>query len=248
MLRAAGESIIRKHDTSSLEVVYVNAAPMPQELKVWFIGMFPKIGLYELYGSTEASIVTCLRPPDQLRKQRCVGPPWFMTEVKLLDDNKKSVAAGERGELYSRSPFVFSGYLNDPEATAASTTEDGFFSAGDVATMDDENYIYIVDRVKDMILTGGVNVYPREIEEVLHGHPGVADVAVIGRPDEKWGERVVAVIVARGPGRPSPEELIAYCRGQLASFKLPKEIVYLDSLPRNAAGKILKRELRGAFP
>jgi acyl-CoA synthetase (AMP-forming)/AMP-acid ligase II len=248
MLRAAGESIIRKHDTSSLEVVYVNAAPMPQELKVWFIGMFPKIGLYELYGSTEASIVTCLRPPDQLRKQRCVGPPWFMTEVKLLDDNKKPVAVGDRGELYSRSPFVFSGYLNDPEATAASTTEDGFFSAGDVATMDDENYIYIVDRVKDMILTGGVNVYPREIEEVLHGHPGVADVAVIGRPDEKWGERVVAVIVARGPGRPSPEELIAYCRGQLASFKLPKEVVYLDALPRNAAGKILKRELRGAFP
>jgi acyl-CoA synthetase (AMP-forming)/AMP-acid ligase II len=243
-IRAMGEAAIRKRDMSSLEVVYVNAAPMPQELKVWFIGTFPKIGLYELYGSTEASIVTCLRPPDQLRKERCVGPPWFMNEVRLLDENKQPVAIGERGELYSRSPFTFTGYLNDPEATAASTTEDGFFSAGDLAVMDDENYFYIVDRVKDMILTGGVNVYPREVEEVLHTHPEVADVAVIGRPDEKWGERVVAVVVLRSGDRPDPSELIEFCRKQLAGFKLPKEVVYVDRLPRNAAGKILKTNLR----
>jgi len=243
-LRAIGETAIRTRDTSSLEVVYVNAAPMPQELKVWFIEMFPKTGLYELYGSTEASIVTCLRPPDQLRKERCVGPPWFMTEVRLLDQNRHPVAIGERGELYSRSPLLFSGYLNDSESTAASTTEDGFFSAGDIAVMDDDNFIYIVDRVTDMILTGGVNVYPREVEEVLHTHPGVGDVAVIGRPDEKWGERVVAVVVPRSGDRPRPEELIEFCRKQLASFKLPKEVVYMDALPRNAAGKILKRDLR----
>jgi acyl-CoA synthetase (AMP-forming)/AMP-acid ligase II len=242
-LRGLGEPAIKRRDTSSLEVVYVNAAPMPQELKIWFTQMFPDIGLYELYGSTEASIVTCLRPPDQLRKERCVGPPWFMTEVKLLNQDKHPVQAGERGELYSRSPLLFSGYLNDPDATSASTTEDGFFSAGDVAIVDDENYVYIVDRVKDMILSGGVNVYPREVEEVLHTHPQVADVAVIGQPDEKWGERVVAVVVARGK-RPESEELIEFCRKQLAGFKLPKQFVYVDALPRNAAGKVLKRDLR----
>lgn len=242
-LRALGDEAIARKDTSSLEVVYVNAAPMPQELKIWFTNLFPKIGLYELYGSTEASIVTCLRPPDQLRKQRCVGPPWFMTEVRLLDAAKQPVRPGDRGELYSRSPLLFSGYLDDPKATAESTTEDGFFSAGDVATIDDENYVYIVDRVKDMILSGGVNVYPREVEEVLHMHPGVTDVAVVGLPDEKWGERVVAVVVAKG-SPPSQDELITFCRGQLAGFKLPKEFVFVTALPRNAAGKILKRELR----
>jgi acyl-CoA synthetase (AMP-forming)/AMP-acid ligase II len=242
-IRALGEAAIRRRDTSSLQVVYVNAAPMPQDLKIWFTQMFPKIGLYELYGSTEASIVTCLRPPDQLRKERCVGPPWFMTEIRLLDPEKRPVPTGERGELYSRSPLLFSGYLNDPEATAASTTEDGFFSAGDVATIDDENFVYIVDRVKDMILTGGVNVYPREVEEVLHTHPDVSDVAVIGLPDEKWGERVVAVVVS-GAKRPTPDELTEFLRKQLAGFKLPKQFVYVETLPRNAAGKILKRELR----
>ena len=245
-LRALGDAAIHGKDTSSLEVVYVNAAPMPQELKIWFANIFPKIGLYELYGSTEASIVTCLRPPDQLRKERCVGPPWFMTEVRLLDADKRPVKPGERGELYSRSPLLFSGYLDDPEATAASTTEDGFFSAGDVAMIDDENFVYIVDRVKDMILTGGVNVYPREVEEVLHMHPSVVDVAVVGQPDEKWGERVVAVVVAQGTP-PSADELTDFCRKQLAGFKLPKQFVFVSALPRNAAGKVLKRELRDSL-
>lgn len=245
-LRGLGDPAIGHKDTSSLEVVYVNAAPMPQESKIWFTATFPRIGLFELYGSTEASIVTCLRPPDQLRKERCVGPPWFMTEIRLLDADKNPVQPGERGELYSRSPLLFSGYLDDPSATAASTTEDGFFSAGDVAVIDEENYVYIVDRVKDMILSGGVNVYPREVEEVLHMHPGVADVAVVGQPDERWGERVVAVVVAKG-SPPSEEDLLAFCRTQLAGFKLPKEFVFVQSLPRNAAGKVLKRELRDSL-
>jgi len=244
LLRGLGEDKIRSYDVSSLETIYVNAAPMPQELKVWTIATFPNVGLHELYGSTEASIVTDLRPADQLRKQRCVGPPWFMTEVRLVDPSGAPVGVGEPGELYSRSPFVFRGYLDDPEATAAATTEDGFVSAGDIAVVDDENYVYIVDRVRDMIITGGVNVYPREVEEILHEHPAVADVAVIGRPDETWGERIVAVVVARTGGAPPAADLIEFCRGRLAGFKLPKEVVYVDSLPRSAAGKVLKRELR----
>ena len=244
LLRSLGETTIGRYDISSLETIYVNAAPMPQELKVWTIATFPKVGLHELYGSTEASIVTDLRPADQLRKQRCVGPPWFMTEIRLVDASGTPVAVGQPGELYSRSPFVFRGYLDDPEATAAATTEDGFVSAGDIAVVDDENYVYIVDRVRDMIITGGVNVYPREVEEILHEHPAVADVAVIGRPDETWGERIVAVVVARPGSAPGEAELIEFCRGRLAGFKLPKEVVYVDALPRSAAGKVLKRELR----
>lgn len=243
MLRSLGEAAIRSHDTSSLEVIYVNAAPMPQELKVWTTETFPSVGLHELYGSTEASIVTNLRPADQLRKQRCVGPPWFMTEIRLVDPSGAAVGVGQPGELYSRSPFVFRGYLDDPEATAAATTPDGFVSAGDIAVVDDENYVYIIDRVRDMIITGGVNVYPREVEETLREHPGVADVAVLGRPDETWGERITAVVVARGTP-PDAAELIAFCRDRIAGFKIPKEVVYVDALPRSAAGKVLKRELR----
>jgi long-chain acyl-CoA synthetase len=244
MLRSLDDSVVHSHDTSSLGTIYVNAAPLPQQAKVWTIENFPSAGLHELYGSTEASIVTNLRPPDQLRKERCVGPPWFMTQVRLLDREGNPVETGLPGELWSRSPMVFRGYLDDPEATRQSTSDDGFVSAGDIAVMDEENYIYIVDRVRDMIISGGVNIYPREVEEVLHKHPEVADVAVVGVPDETWGERVVAVVVARGAAAPPEQQLIEFSRRELAGFKLPKEVRYVSSLPRNAAGKILKRQIR----
>jgi acyl-CoA synthetase (AMP-forming)/AMP-acid ligase II len=243
MLRSLPEGAVRGRDTTSLATIYVNAAPLPQQAKVWTIENFPSAGLHELYGSTEASIVTNLRPPDQLRKERCVGPPWFMTEVRVVAVDGTPVRPGEPGELWSRSPMVFLGYLDDPDATAQATTDDGFVSAGDIAVLDEDRYVYIVDRVRDMIITGGVNVYPREIEEVLHRHPAVADVAVVGLADEKWGERVVAVVVARGEA-PSAEDLIGFARGSLAGFKLPKEVRYVPALPRNAAGKILKRQIK----
>jgi long-chain acyl-CoA synthetase len=167
-----------------------------------------------------------------------------MTQVRLLDREGNPVETGLPGELWSRSPMVFRGYLDDPEATRQSTSDDGFVSAGDIAIMDEENYIYIVDRVRDMIISGGVNIYPREVEEVLHKHPEVADVAVVGVPDETWGERVVAVVVARGAAAPPEQQLIEFSRRELAGFKLPKEVRYVSSLPRNAAGKILKRQIR----
>ena len=243
MLRALPEAVVTGHDTSSLATIYVNAAPLPQQAKVWTIENFPTAGLHELYGSTEASIVTNLRPPDQLRKERCVGPPWFMTQVRVLDAEGEPVGIGEPGELWSRSPMVFRGYLDDPEATRQATSEDGFVSAGDIAMLDEDRYVYIVDRVRDLIITGGVNVYPREVEEVLHKHPAVADVAVVGVPDEKWGEKVVAVVVSRREPV-APAELVEFARGELAGFKLPKEVRFVAALPRNAAGKILKRQIR----
>jgi long-chain acyl-CoA synthetase len=244
MIRSLGDKVIHRYDHSNLDTLYFNAAPLPQVLKLWVMDTFPSVGLHEVYGSTEGGVVTNLRPADQRRKERCVGPPWFMTEVRVVDDEGQPVAPGEPGELYSRSPFLMNGYYNNPEATEAATTEDGFLSAGDIAIVDDENYVYIVDRKKDMIISGGVNIYPREIEEVISAHPSVSEVAVIGRPSDKWGEQVTAFVVPASGATISEQELDSLCRETLAGFKAPREYLILDALPRNAAGKVLKRELR----
>ena len=247
ILRSLGEETIASYDTSSLEVLYFNAAPLPQELKEWVHGMFPDVGLHELYGSTEAAIVTDLRPEDIMRKERCVGPAWFMNEVRVLDDDGVPVVPGEIGELFSRSPYLMNGYYKNPEATEESTTEDGFFSAGDLAMIDDENHIYIVDRKKELILTGGSNVYPRDIEEILIRHPVVVDVAVVGLPSDKWGELVTAVVVTAGDARVPVEDLDALCRAELASYKVPRRYEEIDVLPRNAGMKVMKGDLRDRF-
>lgn len=242
MMRALGEDAIRAFDTASLETLYFNAAAMPHPLKLWVMDAFPGVGLHELYGSTEAGIVSNCRPSDVLRKPGSVGPAWFMTEVRVVDDEGNRVEPGGTGELFSRSPYLMNGYLNDEEATAACTTPDGFLSSGDIARIDEDNFLYIVDRKKDLIISGGTNIYPREVEDVLVKHPSVRDVAVVGLPDEKWGERVTAFIVAQP--EVSDEELDAHCRASLAGFKIPRGYVAVDALPRNAAGKVLKRELR----
>jgi acyl-CoA synthetase (AMP-forming)/AMP-acid ligase II len=185
-----------------------------------------------------------LRPADQLRKIQCVGQPFPLTDVTLMDDNGNEVPSGEVGELFSRSPYVFNGYHGQPEATR-DAFRGAFFSAGDLAVRDDENYFYIVDRKKDMILSGGVNIYPREVEEVLIRHPNVADVAVIGLPDAYWGESVTAVVVLRAPT--TADEIIGYTEGRMAGYKKPRSVLFVDQLPRNAAGKVLKRVLRDQY-
>ncbi len=248
MIRSLGDSAIHRHDLSRWKVVYFNAAPLPQALKLWTLDAFPNVALHELYGSTEASVVTDLRPPDARRKERCVGTPWFLTEVRIVDDQGNPVAPGQVGELFSRSPYLMNGYWNNPEATAECTTEDGFLTSGDLAVMDDENYVYIVDRKKDMIISGGANVYPREVEEVLLTHPDVTDAAVVGRSDEMWGERVVAYIVPSPGVEIDSDALDALCRRHLAGYKVPRQYLSVTALPRNASGKILKRSLRDEAP
>ena len=247
IVRSLGEDTISTFDISSLEVVYFNAAPLPQALKEWVHGMFPHVGLHELYGSTEAAIVTDLRPPDIMRKERCVGPAWFMTEVRVVDEDGNHTQPGEIGELFSRSPYLMNGYYKNPAATAEATTEDGFFSAGDLAMVDDENYYYIVDRKKDLIISGGANVYPRDVEEVLLRHPSVLDVAVIGLPSERWGEQVTAVVVTKANEPLSEDQLDELCRARLARHKVPRRYETVDVLPRNAGMKVLKRDLRERF-
>jgi len=243
-LRELGVERMQAAGFHNIPSVFTSAAPLPEELKRWSLEAFPNVGWSDVYGGTEAGLVTVLRPEDIGRKTRCAGPAWFMTEVRLLDANKQIVPVGEQGELYSRSPYLFNGYLNDPEQTKEVSTEDGFVTAGDVAIMDDEGFYYIVDRAKDMIITGGVNVYPREVEEVLIGHPSVVDVAVIGVAHPRWGEEVVALIVTRGQATLDAAELTRYCQATLSSQKVPKRFIQRDTLDRTVTGKLQKASLR----
>lgn len=240
-LRASGA--LGRYDASSLDTLYFNAAALPAVLKDWVMDAFPHAGVHELYGSTEAGIVSNCRPSDAGRTGS-VGLPWYMTEVRIVDPAGAPAGPGERGELFSRSPFLMNGYLRDDAATGGCTTEDGFLTSGDIVVRDEDGFLYVVDRKKDMIISGGVNIAPREVEDVLAAFPGVADCAVVGRPDERWGERVTAYVVAR-PGAPvDAAALEAHCRERLSGPKVPRGIEFLPALPRNAAGKVLKRELR----
>ncbi|MGI5489911.1 class I adenylate-forming enzyme family protein [Microtetraspora malaysiensis] len=239
-IRALGDVALRRHDLSSLDTLFFNAAALPVPLKEWVLDTFPAVGVHELYGSTEAGIVTNLRPAEARRKAGSVGHAWFMTEVKIVDDTGAPVPAGSPGELFSRSPYLMNGYLRDPGATRACMTEDGFLTSGDIAVSDDEGFIRIVDRKKDLIITGGVNVYPRDVEIAIDDCPGVIESAVVGERDETWGERVVAYVV----GETSADEIESHLRPRLAGYKIPKVIRFVPQLPRNSAGKVLKRELR----
>jgi len=249
-IRAVTENPAALADLSSLDTLYFNASALPRPLKEWVLDSFPDAGVHELYGSTEGGVISNLRPADARRKAGSVGHPWFATQVRVVGEDGQPVAPGEPGELYSRSPYLMNGYLDNDEATAACTTDDGFLTCGDIVTVDDEGFITIVDRKKDVIITGGVNVYPRDVEEVLATHPGVVEAAVVGRPDEQWGERVVAYVVAKGDADAAAltAALDGHARERLAGYKAPKEYQVVAALPRNAAGKILKRELRDAPP
>jgi acyl-CoA synthetase (AMP-forming)/AMP-acid ligase II len=226
----------------SLRVLISNAAPLPTVTKEAILGVAPDLQLHEFYGSTEAGIVTNLRPADQLRKVRCAGQPLLLTEVEIRDPDGIVLGPDEVGELYSRSPYLFDGYHELPEATADALV-DGWVTAGDLARTDEEGFIYIVDRTKDLIISGGVNIYPREIEDALLRHAAISEAAVIGIPDDDWGESVKAFVVIDQPGADA-EAIVAEATAELASYKRPKEVEVRDQLPRTSTGKVLKRELR----
>jgi long-chain acyl-CoA synthetase len=241
-----GSEILNRYDTGTLRTLISNAAPLSQAMKERIVAHFGDGVLFEIYGSTEAGIVSSLHPADQLRKEQCVGVPFPCTTVRLLDEDGLEVRQGEVGELYSRSPYLFNGYWKQPEETAA-CFRDTFFSAGDLARQDDEGYIYLVDRKRDMIVSGGVNIYPREIEEALLRHPAVSEAAVFGVPDDYWGEAVRAAVVLRPGEAASEEALLEFCTQSLSRYKRPKAIDFPTTLPKNAAGKILRRDLREPF-
>ena len=232
-------------DMRSMKAAISGTAPLPQALKERIVGYFGEGVLYERYGTTETSIATSLGPQDQLRKIACVGLPYPATQVRVCDEAGNEVPRGEAGELWVCSPYQFSGYLNMPEATAAGRRGD-WFVTGDIARQDDEGYVYLVDRKNDMVISGGENIYPREVEEVLLGHPAVAECGVTGAPHPYWGEAVTAFVVPRPGLQVTAEELAALCRDRLSRYKVPKEIRFVAALPRNSMGKVLRRELRDA--
>ncbi len=234
-------------DLSSLAKGYYGASIMPVAVLRELAERLPKVRLWNLYGQTEiAPLATMLGPDDQLRKPGSCGRAVLNVETRVVDDAMRDVAPGEVGEIVHRSPQLLSGYFHDDERTAAAF-EGGWFHSGDLATIDDEGFISVVDRKKDMIKSGGENVASREVEEAIYRFAGVSEVAVIGLPHPRWVEAVVAVVV-RKPDAGALDEaaLLAHCAQHLASFKAPKRVVFVDALPKNPSGKLLKRELRSA--
>lgn len=203
------------------------------------------VRVLEGYGLSETSPVVCFNQLQKPSKPGTVGMPIFGVDVRCLDEEGRPVAAGERGEIVVRGPNVMKGYYNRPDATL-DVMRNGWFHTGDIGILDADGYLSIVDRKKDMILRGGFNVYPREIEEVMMTHPSISLVAVVGVPDERLGEEVKAFVV-RKPGAELTEgDLLEWCRDQFASYKYPRKIEFRDALPVSATGKILKRELRAS--
>jgi acyl-CoA synthetase (AMP-forming)/AMP-acid ligase II len=224
---------------------------MPGEVLRRARAKWPRIGFSTGFGMTElAGNVMFMGRADHERAAdegleilRSVGRQMPFARVRVVDEEERDCPPGVAGEIVVKGDQVLTGYWRNPEATAKSFV-DGWFHSGDVGRWDEDGYLYIVDRKKDMILTGGENVYPREVEEALYEHPAVLEVAVVGAPDPKWGEKVVAVVCLREGGQASQAELIAFTRERIASYKKPKHVVFIDALPKNASGKVLKRELR----
>lgn len=223
----------------SLTGIISNATACPQIIKERATQIFGPGLFNESYGSTEGGVVTNIGPADLLRKPGSVGTPFALTEIEIRNSEGRAVGPGEVGQLFSRSPYLFNGYLNRPEDTA-STLVDGWVSVGDLAIRDEEGHISIVGRAHDMIISGGVNVIPLEIEDVIAAVPGVVETAVVGIADPEWGETVQAFVV----GNAAEDLITSICRAKLAPYKRPKKIHYVSELPRNAAGKVLKTALK----
>ncbi len=226
---------------------YYGASIMPVAVMRELVDRLPQMRLWNLYGQTEiAPLATVLKPEDQLRKPGSAGRAVLNVETRVVDDALNDVGPGEVGEIVHRSPHLMQGYFKDPERTAAAFAG-GWFHSGDLGTIDDEGYITVVDRKKDMIKSGGENVASREVEEALYRLDGVSEVAVIGLPHPRWIEAVTAIVVVK-PGHTLDEAaVLAHCAGQLAAFKAPKRVVFVDQLPKNPSGKLLKRALRQQF-
>ena len=236
-----------RRDLSTLTKGYYGAAAMPVEVLRELTARLPGLLLWNLYGQTEMSpLATVLRPHEQLSHPGSAGRAALNVVTRVVDADDNPLPPGSVGEIVHRSPHVMLGYWDDPDKTE-DAFRGGWFHSGDLGVMDEAGYLSVVDRKKDMIKTGGENVASREVEEVLFRHPDVAEVVVFGTPHDYWIEAVTAAVVLRDGSSVSSEELLGFARQHLASFKVPKQIFFIDSLPRNPSGKILKRELRGVY-
>jgi acyl-CoA synthetase (AMP-forming)/AMP-acid ligase II len=239
---------------SGLRTFVYGASPMPPALLKSALKAWPDTDFIQVYGLTEVcGAITQLSPEvhrDETRPERMVsaGQPSREVEVRVVDiDTLAEVPTGQPGELWFRTPQLMKGYHNKPDATATAITEDGWFRTGDIGRVDSDGFIFVEDRLKDMIISGGENIYSVEVERVLTDHPAVLDAAVFGIPDDKWGESVKAVVELSAGGETSEEELVAWCRERLAHYKCPRSVEISPALPRNPTGKLLKRDLRSPY-
>jgi fatty-acyl-CoA synthase len=231
-----------KYDASSLRWVMSAAAPLTTEAARRFMDRFGPV-LWNFYGATETGLVTLAGPKDHLSRPGTIGRALRGNEIRLLDDSGRQVGQGQIGELYARNKTLMSGYHGNEEATQSAQRE-GFYSVGDLGRIDADGYYFLESRKHDMVISGGVNIYPREIEDHLNTHPSILEAAVVGVPDPEWGESLRAFVVKRPGAEISETEVIEFCKKELADFKRPRKVTFLAELPRNPTGKILKRELR----
>ncbi|HEX4751523.1 MAG TPA: long-chain fatty acid--CoA ligase [Solirubrobacterales bacterium] len=238
---------VGKVDRERLRIAMWGASQAPLPTLELLAATFPSVEIVNAFGQTEMSSNTCfLRGADAIRKMGSVGRPALGVEARIVDEEGADVPQGEVGEIVYRGPTVMQGYHGRPEATAEAFAG-GWFHSGDLVREDSEGFIYVVDRLKDMLISGGENVYPAEVERALIDHPAVAEVAVVGVAHPRWVETPLAVVVAASGPEVGEEELIAFCRERLAGYKKPAAVVFVDELPRNAAGKVLKRQLRDRY-
>lgn len=242
---------VHEVDFSRLKYITYGASPIPLELMKQAMDVLG-CGFVQMYGMTETSgTIVALDPEDHVPegspKMRSVGKPLHGVEIKIIDEEGNTLPADTVGEIATRSSKNMSRYWNNDEATAATIDEDGWLRTGDAGYLDEDGYLYIHDRVKDMIISGGENVYPAEVENAVYSHPQVADVAVIGVPSEKWGEEVKACVVTKEGAELTEADVIAHAREHIAGYKCPKSVDFIEALPRNPSGKVLRRELRAPY-
>jgi long-chain acyl-CoA synthetase len=236
---------VEDYDVSSLQKVFASAAPVPIELAEGFAKRFD-CEVAEAYGQTEAAPALTVERPGMPKKAGSAGPAVPGCEIRIEDDDHHEVPVGELGEIVARSPGIMTGYYNLPEESE-DTLRHGWLHTGDMGHLDEDGYLFVTERKKDLIIRGGFNVYPRDIEELLYQHPAVSEAAVVGKPDPTMGEEVVAFVVKKPGAEVTEEELLAFARESLAKYKAPKEVIFTDALPKSPIGKILKKDLRETF-
>ena len=249
-----------KHDLSSLKVITYGAAPMPLEVIKRAVGVFPGVSFINAFGQTEtASTITTLGPEDhiisgteeekerKLKRLSSIGKSMSDVEMKIVDEDGRELPPGQVGEIVARGPRVMTGYWKDEEKTQKTIDKEGWVHTGDMSYRDEDGYFYLTGRATDMIIRGGENISPEEVEVVLRSHPKIEEAAVIGVPDEEWGEQPKAIVVLKQGETATAEEITEYCRERMASYKRPRSVVFVDKLPRNPMGKVLRRVRRQQY-
>jgi len=247
-LEALPPATRQRYDRSSVAAVNIGAAAVPVSIKRWAKDFFgPQCLIFEGYGMSETQMISYMLPDDWEIAPQSSGKPMPYVDVRIMGPGGETLGPDETGEICVRTPLMIDRYLNRPPLGAEDLTPDGYFRTGDVGRLDGDGYLYVTDRLKDMVIVGGTNVYPAEVEAALHAHPDVLEAAVIGVPDADMGEQVLAICEMK-PGAPrDPEGLIAHCRLTLASYKVPKAVAFIDELPRNPTGKVTKTVLRAPY-